>query len=318
MSTEPKIITVSLNPSLDRTITVRYLAEGYSNRVVGPTRLDPAGEGVSISRAVHSLDGRTHALILLGEDPVGRAYEAVIESEPLPHTIVHRAGSTRSDTIILDEGRESETQLFEDFNELAPTDLEAVDQTLKNLIEPDDWVVLAGTRLASWPDDTYIRLLKTVQNAGARSIVATLGSDFKEIAALDPSLLVLTKNQVEAHFNYPVRNLTDVAASAHQMTHQGLERVMIIIEDQNQAVLRTRTADYLLDLPESETGTRSGVWAGLLAGYLLGRVQERPLAEALELGAAAAAYTATQVGSEFGSTDQIDSLRDEIDVSRLN
>lgn len=320
MSNQSNVITVSLNPSLDRTVTVRYLSEGYDNRVTAATRLDPAGEGVSISRAIHSMGGKTHPLILLGDDPVGRAYEAVLEADgdSLPYTIVQRRGDTRSDTIIVDEGRESETHLFEDFNTLTPADLDAVDHALAGLIQPEDWVVLAGTRLADWPEDTYPRLLQTVHRAGGHSIVATIGADFNDVAALNPSLMVLTKNQVERHFNYPVRHLTEVAACARQITHDGVKRVLIILEEERQAILRTENNDYLLDLPDSDHGTRSGVWEGLLAGYLLGRLQERPLTEALEMGVAAATYTANQVGSEFGSVEEIDLLRDDIDVQPLN
>ncbi len=73
--TQKKVITVTLNPSLDRTVTTHFLALGYHNRTTATTRLDPAGRGVSVSRALHALGVETHAVVVLGHDANGRAYE---------------------------------------------------------------------------------------------------------------------------------------------------------------------------------------------------------------------------------------------------
>lgn len=317
MTTHAKIITVCLNPSLDRTMTIRYLSEGYTNRVTEATRLDPAGAGLSISRAIHSLGGETHAILLLGEDPTGRAYEGLMSTEAFPYKIVRRPGLTRSDIIIFDQAKEVETHLLEDCNTISPDNLDTIDEVLRELITAGDWVVLAGIHPADWPVEIYIRLLTTIHEGGANSLVATSGADLGQVAELQPAMMVVTENQAERFFNFPVRNLQDGVSCARQLSQLGVKRVMIIMEEEGTAVLRSAKVDYQLELPEVEAGTQSGVREALLAGYLLGRLRERPLTESLELGGAAASYTATQVGSQFGTREDVDPLREDVDVSRL-
>jgi sugar/nucleoside kinase (ribokinase family) len=48
-----------------------------------------------------------------------------------------------------------------------------------------------------------------------------------------------------------------------------------------------------------------------VAGYLAGRAAEQPLDESLRLGAAAANYTAAQVGNEFGSLEEVKEYEQE-------
>jgi sugar/nucleoside kinase (ribokinase family) len=52
-------------------------------------------------------------------------------------------------------------------------------------------------------------------------------------------------------------------------------------------------------------GTSTGIWSALRAGFLAGWSQKRPLPQSLELGVAAAAYAAEQIGTEFGSWEEI-------------
>lgn len=298
---QPKVITITLNPSLDRTLTTHYLAQGYHNRLVDSTRLDPAGEGVSISRALHRLAFATHALILLGNDPVGKAYEALIQGEAFPITVLRAEGNTRSDTIILDTGKENETHLIEDCTTLNEETLQRVQTTLQTLIRAGDFVVLAGSLPPNSPHTTYSDLMETAQTAGAKKVVAVGAPELSQALQANPDLVALTQLQAEVYFNFPVRSAEDVAFCARQLRAGGAEEVLVEMQETGDVFLTAPGGEWMLDLPEFESGTSSGVWEALLAGFVAGRLEKQSDPGALELGAAAALYTAHQVGSEFGS-----------------
>ena len=48
-----KVITVTLNPSLDRTLVTNFLHIGYQNHTPESTHLDAAGAGLNISQALN-------------------------------------------------------------------------------------------------------------------------------------------------------------------------------------------------------------------------------------------------------------------------
>ena len=75
--------------------------------------------------------------------------------------------------------------------------------------------------------------------------------------------------------------------------------------EEDSAVLVTEEDVWRVDLPEFEPGTSSGVKDALIAGYLVGRAMHIPLDKSLELGAASATYTASQVGNEFGKPSDV-------------
>ena len=73
------VLTVTLNPSIDRTVTLPSLSVGEINRASQIT-LQPAGKGVNVSRAVHAFGGETHALFIggkLGESWMSRELDKV-------------------------------------------------------------------------------------------------------------------------------------------------------------------------------------------------------------------------------------------------
>jgi 1-phosphofructokinase len=314
-SVEPKkVITVTLNPSLDRTVTTHYLSPGYHNRATDTTRLDPAGRGVSISRALHALGVPTHAVILLGYDPNGRAYEALLSTERFPMTILRREGSTRSNIIVVDTGHNQETMLLEDCDTITRADRRMVSDALVNLIKPGDSVVFAGSLPGGVRADTYAMLTSLAQGAGAAvAINAGGGEALDQSIQARPMLIYVTQRQLEGLFNMPVRAYSDVLYCADRLCERRVRRVLIAMEESDQAFLKTETGAWITHWPQV-TGTHSGHAEALIAGYLAGRLSGRPFDEALYLGGAMAAYTVSQVGHEFGTLRDIESVVDGVNV----
>lgn len=314
-----KVITVTLNPSLDRTIVTHFLALGYQNRVTETTRLDPAGRAIAISRALHSMGILTHAIVLVGHGPTGRAYQALLAEEQFPISVLRRNGRTRSNIIIKDTGHEHETVILEEAEGATPEDLKQVEQMLAEIIRPDDAVVFAGSLPGGLSPDTYAGLTELAQNAGARVYInAGGGQPLQESLKARPRLIYLTQIQMEGLFNFPVRTDTDVIACAHQLQEMGAARVLVAMPQIDSAVLVAEEGTWLIDLQEVVEGTRTGQTEALLAGYLAGRIRQRTLEEALQLGAAAAAYATAQIGHEFGTLRDVQEYAEEVNVTSVD
>lgn len=315
MDEDGKIITVTLNPSLDRTLVTHYLAAGYQNRTTEPTRLDPSGEGVSIARALCALDVETHGVISLGHCATGDAYQALLDESVFPMTVVKRQGITRSNTIILDTGNQSETQIIEDGTGATQAHFASIMSALARIIAVGDIVIFAGDMPVDAPIDGLMRLLLSARQAGARIVLSGMGSVLSQALEAQPELVVLTQVEAEGYFNHPVRTREDTIYCARKLREQHVDKVLLIVEEQGGAILAGEQGIWQVELPEPETGgTTSGIKAALLAGYLAGNTRHHPVDQAMELAAAAAAYTGSKVGSEFGSLAEVESLRDTVEI----
>lgn len=304
---ESKAITVELNPYLERTLTTHFLAVGYHNRALGTTRLDVAGRGMNVGRALHALGVPTHAIVLIGVDATGRAYEALLAEEQFPITVLRRNGLTRSNIVIKDTGLNNETVILEDSDGVTLDDLRSVSDTLIQLINPGDMVVFAGGLPSSVPADAYVGLIEVAQRAGAKvAINAGGGEALEQALPAGPDVIYLTRTELEGLFNVPVRAYEDVLYCAQQLHERGAQRVLVSMPRRMDALLVTDEGVWMADQPQVDLGTRSGQAEALVAGYLAARGRGDPPEAALRLAAAAAAYTVAHVGADFGSRHDIE------------
>ena len=266
-----KVITVTLNPSLDRTLVTHFLSLGYHNWTRETTRLDPAGRAVNVSRALHLLGVATHAVILVGNDATGRSYQALLSEEEFPITVLRRTGRTRSNIVIKDTGHGNETFIGEDSDGVSVDDVAQVVEALRELIEPGDRVVFAGSLPKPLAEDTYTGLIEVAHEAGGWVAINAGGGDpLRASLAAKPDIIYLTQTQVEGLFNFPVRTYEDVIYCAQQLEGMGAGKVLVAMTQSDSAVLIAKQGAWLVELPSNVPGTSTGQAEAMIAGYLTG------------------------------------------------
>ena len=95
------IYTVTLNPALDRTLTVSHLRLGELNRAQR-VRLDLSGKGINVSRALHEV-GVASRIIGFVAGGTGKALRDGLVAEGFETAFIEIAGETRQNITIVDE-----------------------------------------------------------------------------------------------------------------------------------------------------------------------------------------------------------------------
>lgn len=316
--TEPKVVTVTLNPALLQTLVIPFLAVGYQNRVTEPVRLDPAGRGINISRALHNLGVPTKAVVLLGTDTTGQAYTSLLAQETVDVIVINTNGSTHSEIVIADPGNGTETHLIEESAEVSGEDVIAVGQLLQQMLNPNDIVVFAGALPNGVARDSYAYLTDFAQDVGAQVVVSTDPEALEQTLRSKPELIALNEMEAEGMFNYPIRTYEDLVGGARQLHKRADTQVLVVVKDKGNAVMVEQDNEWFVEFVSDEQGTLSGIWDAMLAGFLAQRLKGRSVAGALELGAAAASYTASHLGTEFGSLHAVEIYCRDVKVSMLN
>jgi 1-phosphofructokinase len=314
-----KVITVTLNPSLDRTMVTNFFNPGYPNRTTEHTRLDPAGRGVNISRALRRLDCDTNAVILLGNDAVSLSYRALIQAEQLPVTPIVREGRTRSNVIIVDSGNKTETQIVEESTVGTEEDITAILETLRGIVETGDNVVFAGDLTVEGPRDMYARLLQSVREMGAQVTLNTSGEALKRAVMTQPDRIIITRQELEGLVNYPVRTASDSISAAKSVLERGIKEVVVtMLGDPTDPAALVVSDDqvFVVHADIAERGTTSGVEGAFVGGFMGALCRGDNLESALKLGTAAAGYTASQIGSEFGTLADLSELIQAIEIEQ--
>ncbi|MFC5829907.1 1-phosphofructokinase [Nonomuraea insulae] len=278
------ILTLTLNPSLDRTIEIASLDRGAVIRAAA-AHLDPGGKGVNVSRALLANDVASRAVVPYGGDE-GRQLVRLLAAEGLDMVTVPVAGPTRSN-VTLAEPDGTITKINEPGTALSPEELDTIADTVLAAAHEADWVVASGSLPPQVPADVYARLCRRFAGAGIHVAVDTSGPALACALGAAPALVKPNLEELSAATGVPIRRLGDVAEAAGKLRAAGARSVLASL-GADGAVLVEEGGIWYGEAPV--TGPRSSVGAGdaMLAGFLAaGGHGPHALALALAWGAAA-------------------------------
>ena len=286
------IVTVTPNPSLDRTARVAELRRGEVIRAEA-VRLDPGGKGVNVARALAAAGTPTVALLPAG-GLVGERLADLLAPEGVPVVAVPIAGTTRSN-ITLVEADGTTTKINEPGPEISPAELATLERRAVELAARAEWLVCCGSLPAGVPDDFYARLTKLAHDAGTKVAVDTSGAPLAAAIAGGPDLIKPNLDELTELAGHPLPLLGDVVAFCRELISGGVGRVLVSLGARGAVLVEeTETCHALGPL----VAVRSTVGAGdaALAGFLhAGGTGPGALRTAVAYGTAAV----TQEGSRM-------------------
>ena len=279
------IVTLTPNPSLDRTIEIDELQRGEVHRATGG-RVDPGGKGVNVSRALAAGDVETVCVLPSG-GPEGDQLAALLAPFGIETVQVPIAGTVRSN-ITVAEPDGTTTKLNELGPELGPEEAAAVERTVVELATRASWVVGSGSLPRGLPVDFYAHLVTAVRGA-SDALVCIDASGPPLAAAVDsgPDLIKPNAEELAELIGRPLPRLGDVVDAAAEVRKRGVGTVLVSLGGDGALLV---SADEVLHGWAPPVKVRSTVAAGdsTLAGYLAGGGRGRPaLITAIAYGTAA-------------------------------
>ena len=285
------IITVTTNPSIDRTIAVDSLTLGGVNRG-DLNAIDPGGKGVNVSRALAAYGAETHAVLICG-DLGSQWFGKKLNALNIAHHVIKAEGITRSN-ITLQEANGVVTKINEPGFELSKDVLNVLLQTLDGLELKGSWVVLAG-RLNPGADlNTYRDLAQFVRDRGAKVAIDGSGPEFRAALAVKPELIKPNQFELAELVGRPLKTIHDVIAAAREVIDGGVEQVLCSL-GKDGAILVTADDVMHCEPEHSATGTPVGAGDILLAIYLGGGATPSALKDAIAWSAASVPLPGTAI-----------------------
>ena len=285
------IITVTTNPSIDRTIAVNSLTLGGVNRG-DLNAIDPGGKGVNVSRALAAYGAKTHAVLICG-DLGSQWFGKKLNALNIAHNIIKAEGITRSN-ITLQEANGTVTKINEPGFELTKDVLNELLQTLDGLELKGSWVVLAGRLNPGADVNTYRDLAQFVRDRGAKVAIDGSGPEFRAALAVKPELIKPNQFELAELVGRPLKTIHDVIAAAREVIDGGVEQVLCSL-GKDGAILVTADEVMHCEPERSATGTPVGAGDILLAIYLGGGATPSALKDAIAWSAASVPLPGTAI-----------------------
>ncbi|MGW3246497.1 1-phosphofructokinase [Streptomyces sp. NPDC001070] len=278
------IVTVTPNPSLDRTYEVPSLERGEVLRALAD-RVDPGGKGVNVSRAVAAAGHHTVAVLPLG-GPEGELLGRLLTAQGIEAAGVDIAGRTRIN-ISVAEPDGTLTKINAAGPELSEAEAEALFNAVRAGSLHADWVACCGSLPRGLAPEWYGELVAHAHLAGARIALDTSGPSLRAALRERPDVVKPNAEELAEAVGRPLSTVGDAVKAAEELRTLGARAVLASLGADGQLLVEASGTWF----GRAEVGhVRSNVGAGdaSLAGFLIaGGTGPAALASAVAHGAAA-------------------------------
>ncbi|AKK25573.1 1-phosphofructokinase [Mycobacterium sp. EPa45] len=318
------IVTVTPNPSIDRTVTLpTALVRGAVHRVQSVTT-EPGGKGVNVARAL-SLAGLDTVAVLPAapHDPIVTA----LQSCGVPFYAVPSEGAVRTNLAIT-ENDGTTTKINEPGAVIDEVTLAALTQAILDRAGTARWVVMSGSLPPGIPDNWYAHVVAQLQSYDCKVAVDTSDAPLAALAAgfatAAPDVIKPNAEELASLAGVDAQALEDaltqgdpdpVVAAAQHLIDRGAKTVLATLGAAG-ALLVNDTGSWLATPPPIKPRSTVGAGDSSLAGYVRADVGGAEAPQRLQMAVAYGSAAAALPGSALPSPAQID--LDDVAVTSIS
>ncbi|HHT72247.1 MAG TPA: 1-phosphofructokinase [Firmicutes bacterium] len=310
------LVTVTMNPSVDRTVALEELALGETNRVKD-VRTDASGKGINVSLALRQLGFPSIAAgFLAGRE--GRFVEAEVREFGItPHFTWLKKGSTRVNIKVYEVGHNRTTEINEPGPVVEPQDEAAIWRDLAQVIPQAEYVICSGSLPPGVKPDFYSRLIDKCRELGVKVCLDASGPALLEGIKAKPFLIKPNEDEVEQLLGWKPEGKEEIRAAAASLTKLGMEMVIMSLGADGAVFYREGEEVLWGRAAADPVRSTSGCGDALLAGVVSSLLTRRTWDETVRWSIATATATAEIFGTGFPTVEHIKQVLPRVVVESL-
>ncbi len=307
MSTSVEILTVTLNPAIDRTVFVPGFRTGAVNRV-DRLLLHAGGKGINVASLLADWGCSVCATGFLGQQNA-TLFEQLFAQKNIRDACLRIPGATRTGIKIIDENAQETTDI--NFPGITPAP-RAIDELMERIAAEAVgavWLVLAGSLPRDAPEDLYQRIIEVMRPTGIRIALDTSGPALIQGVRAKPHLV---KPNIEELGQLLGPNaMVDPLTAARELLARDIETVIVSMGEKGALFMETSDAVMAQATPERVVST-VGAGDALLAGAVSGACAKLPLESRARRATAFAVSVLSRVGLNLPEPEKLTALERQV------
>lgn len=308
------VVTVTMNPAIDKTVDVDHLERGGLNRVTHVEQ-DAGGKGINVSKTIHELGGSSVVTGFIAGN-TGKMIQDVMDAWHIPSDFIEVNGQTRTNTKIFETTGEL-TEVNEPGPLITENDMEALLQKLDHYAEPETLFVLAGSVPKGVDKDIYRRIIEMVHAKGAKVLLDADGELFTQALAAGPDMIKPNRVELEqyAGMDY-VASEQELLRIARELMAEGIDRVVVSMGKSGALFLGK---EMQVRCPGLKVKAHSTVGAGDAMVAALSYAWDKKLSneETIKLCMAVSAGAVMTVGTTPPTREMVDELMVDVTMGAI-
>jgi 1-phosphofructokinase len=308
------IITVTLNPALDKTIEIDEFKIGSVNRIVS-TRVDAGGKGINVSKVIKELQYESLALGFLGGSS-GNHIKNYLNNLNINNDFLPVKGETRTNLKIIDRLNNTHTDINETGSSLVEEDITNIKEKIMRYCKDDSLVVLSGSVPSGACKDIYGEIIKDIKNKGGKVILDADGELLLQGIKAGPYMVKPNIDELEKAFGVIIDNQDKVIKAAKRILGYGVKYVVISLGSEGSMFVSN---DKVARVNGIKVKVKSTVGAGdsMVAALAIAVQKDYSFEEAIKLACATSTANVMTEGTQTGRFEDIEKLKKEITINYL-
>lgn len=308
------ITTISLNPSIDRTVNVEHFTTGGLNRVVSAHSV-AAGKGINVALAASALGVDAECIGFMYREG-SKLFEKRLMVNSTAYNFVWCEGSVRTNIKVFDQSRGEITEINESGAHVSENDLKRMTDLVALHAENTDYLVLAGSLPPGCPPDYYRTLIQSVDGLGCRCILDADGERMRYGLEARPYMIKPNRFELEMMTGRELKTLADIRDAAQHYIDMGVSVVAVSLGGDGAMITDGSEAFFA---PRMNIEVRSTVGAGdsMVAGLACGFMGENSLEDAFRMGVACATARCMTEGYQVIDKAVYKSLLSQVQVEKI-
>jgi 1-phosphofructokinase len=312
---KPRVVTVTLNPAIDQTLSIPGFAAGRVNRVA-ESRSHAGGKGVNVACFLADLGVDVVATGFLGTENA-EIFEASFAQHGIADHFVRVPGHTRTGIKIMDDRAGETTDI--NFPGLTPTqeNLSELFERVVDLADQSEWVVLSGSVPAGIPDGVYAEMIYQFSPVLGGVILDTSGGPLREAVASHPEFIKPNLEELGELVGRHLETIAEIRAAGRSLLT--VETLLVVVSMGGDGALFIDHDRALLARPP-RVAVRSTVGAGdaMVGGIVYGLVRSFTMSELARFAVASGAYAVTRIGPGVEDPDELRKLAEQVEIENLD
>ncbi|MFH5836933.1 1-phosphofructokinase [Proteiniclasticum sp. C24MP] len=219
------IITVTLNPAMDKTMVIDGIELGEVNRA-DSVRNDIGGKGINVSKVLRSLGTDTLATGFLGGN-IEDQFRKELKNMGILDQFISIQGNTRTNIKLVDRKNETNTDINDPGPVISSEELETFISFYDETVEKGDIVVLAGGLPPNIPQNLYGRLTRMAKEKEALVVIDAEGESLHHALLELPYMIKPNEKELADYLGKEALTEEEIIHSAQYLVEKGIRKVLV-------------------------------------------------------------------------------------------
>lgn len=306
------VITVTLNPALDKTFTISNFTLGTVNRVSN-IRQDIGGKGINVSKVLKNLGIASISTGFLG-GMLEEYFEKELKRRGIETRFISIEEDTRTNIKIVDDINKVYTDVNESGPNISTKETDEFFKAFKELCSKGDIVVLSGGVSPSVPDDIYLSLIKIAKEKGAVTILDADGELLRCGIQGHPDIIKPNIHELKKLADLEDESEASIIKAARKIIKSGIDKILVSLGDKGAMYI---TRDKVYKTPGLNVPVRSTVGAGdsMVAALAYSLINNYDDESTLKFANACGAASVQVEGSEACTLKEVKELLEKVNIS---